>query len=226
MHWWEDEAKLEALKKPQLLALLDRLPAFAAKHSISAEQQNSLRQRLERLLDRPTTRKPANGPRNGRSLGTSVDARIARELGDVGIRLRTRYDVSPETAKANSVGVKGFRARKFVGAGGEALVGGSQLAGKTAIDRYIAYSRGEHTVTLAYVQFKDETDDQGRYLVLVPKAMTNDGQPLTDFVQRKDERWWPARGEQFQFFCLATLDDAAKIFESFLAKLAPLRPSN
>ena len=59
------------------------------------------------------------------------------ELATDGERMAEKYDLSEETAKAKSAGVKGFRYHKLLDAGG---VGGHTARRRGwAVDRYISY---------------------------------------------------------------------------------------
>ena len=54
---------------------------------------------------------------------------MSGQLAAVGKEMAGKYDLSEETAKANSVGVKGFKAHKLLDAKGYAKLGGMQRDG-------------------------------------------------------------------------------------------------
>src|SRR6202171_3388985 len=71
---------------------------------------------------------------------------MSAQLATIGKQMADKYDLSEETAKANSVGVKGFKAHKLLDAKGYAKLGGMQRDGSVAVDRYISYRRGKDIV--------------------------------------------------------------------------------
>src|ERR1700716_4437507 len=80
---------------------------------------------------------------------------MSGQLAAVGKAMAEKYDLSEETAKANSVGVKGFKAHKLLDAKGYAKLGGMQRDGSVAVDRYISYRRGKDIVSLGVWLAKD-----------------------------------------------------------------------
>ena len=86
-----------------------------------------------------------------------------------------KYDLSEETAKANSVGVKGFKAHKLLDAKGYAKLGGMQRDGSVAVDRYISYRRGKDIVSLSVFLLKDQPIEAHEFHVIAPKALLDGG---------------------------------------------------
>ena len=80
---------------------------------------------------------------------------MSGQLAAVGKEMAEKYDLSEETAKAKSVGVKGFKAHKLLDAKGYAKLGGMQRDGSVAVDRYISYRRGKDIVSLSVFLLKD-----------------------------------------------------------------------
>src|ERR1700716_1543834 len=60
---------------------------------------------------------------------------VSAQLAAIGKEMAEKYDLSEETAKANSSGVKGFRAHKLLDAKGYAKLGGDQRGRTGAGDR-------------------------------------------------------------------------------------------
>ena len=87
---------------------------------------------------------------------------MSAQLAAVGKQMAEKYDLSEETAKAKSAGVKGFRSHKLLDAKGYAKLGGHQRDGSVAIDRYISYRRGNDIVTLGVWLAKDAPIDGPR----------------------------------------------------------------
>ena len=79
-----------------------------------------------------------------------------------------KYDLSEETAKAKSAGVKGFKAHKLLDAKGYAKLGGMQRDGSVAVDRYISYRRGKDIVSLGVFLLKDAPIEAHEFHVIAP----------------------------------------------------------
>src|ERR1700748_663367 len=90
---------------------------------------------------------------------------MSAQLAAVGKEMAQKYDLSEETAKANSEGVKGFKAHKLLDAKGYAKLGGMQRDGSVAVDRYISYRRGKDIVSLRGVLLKDQPVAQSEFHV-------------------------------------------------------------
>ncbi len=63
---------------------------------------------------------------------------MSGQLATIGKQMAEKYDLSEETAKANSVGVKGFKAHKLLDAKGYAKLGGTE-AQKQSADSGLAF---------------------------------------------------------------------------------------
>jgi hypothetical protein len=114
---------------------------------------------------------------------------VSRELADVGKRMAAKYDLSEETAKAKSAGIKGFRSHKLLDAQGYAKLGGHQRDGTVAVDRYISYRRGNDIVTLGVWLPKDTPIESHEFHVSAPAAMIEGGKPFSEVrpgVSEKD----------------------------------------
>ena len=87
---------------------------------------------------------------------------MSGQLAAVGKEMAEKYDLSEETAKARSAGVKGFRSHKLLDAKGYAKLGGHQRDGTVAVDRYISYRRGNDIVSLGVLAAQGRTDRGSR----------------------------------------------------------------
>ncbi|MEH6790615.1 hypothetical protein [Parasphingorhabdus sp.] len=108
--------------------------------------------------------------KGGKRSGKSDDIRILEAEGDgqlvsLATNLKAKYDLSQETAKAASGGVKGYRARNLLGKKGASKVGGHQVSGKVLVDRYISYGIGEHTVGLGLILAKEQPLEAHKWFV-------------------------------------------------------------
>ncbi len=93
---------------------------------------------------------------------------MSGQLAAVGKEMAEKYDLSEETAKAKSAGVKGFRSHKLLDAKGYAKLGGHQRDGTVAVDRYISYRRGNDIVSLGVWLLKDAPIEDHEFHVSAP----------------------------------------------------------
>ena len=80
---------------------------------------------------------------------------MSGQLAAVGKEMAEKYDLSEETAKARSAGVKGFRVAQAAGRQGLRQTRRHQRDGTVAVDRYISYRRGNDIVSLGVWLLKD-----------------------------------------------------------------------
>ena len=73
---------------------------------------------------------------------------MSEQIAEIGKAMAAKYDLSEETAKTRSEGIKGFKAHKLLDSKGYAKLGGMQRDGSVAVDRYISYRRGKDIVSL------------------------------------------------------------------------------
>src|SRR6202161_4865754 len=105
---------------------------------------------------------------------------MSGQLAAVGKEMAAKYDLSEETAKAKSAGVKGFKAHKLLDAKGYAKLGGMQRDGSVAVDRYISYRRGKDIVSLSVFLLKDQPIEAHEFHVIAPKALVEGGKPVAE----------------------------------------------
>jgi hypothetical protein len=126
-----------------------------------------------------------------------------------------KYDLSEETAKTKSAGVKGFRSHKLLDAKGYAKLGGHQRDGTVAVDRYISYRRGNDIVALGVWLAKDAPIEDHAFHVSAPPAMLEGGKPFSEVrpgVPEKDT-------ETRHLRAFKDLPAAAAVFDVALAKI-------
>jgi len=140
---------------------------------------------------------------------------VSAQLSDVGKRMAEKYDLSEETAKAKSSGVKGFRAHKLVGGDGLAKLGGLQRAGFVAVDRYISYRRANDIVSLGVLLPKDRDVSEHTFFVIAPQAMLDNGEPVDAIRDNHGQKQSADSGLAFK-----DMDSAAAAFDKVLAKMA------
>ena len=142
---------------------------------------------------------------------------MAGQLATVGKEMAEKYDLSEETAKANSVGVKGFKAHKLLDAKGYAKLGGMQRDGSVAVERYISYRRGKDIVSLGVFLRKDQPVETHEFHVIAPLALLDGGKPIAAIrPAATDAQKQTADGG----LAFTDLPSAAAAFEAALAKIA------
>jgi hypothetical protein len=107
---------------------------------------------------------------------------MSGEIAEAGKRMAAKYDLSEETAKAKSEGVKGFRSHKLLDAQGYAKLGGYQRDGSVAVDRYVSYRRGNDIVSLGVWLPKEAPIENHEFYVSAPAAMIEGGKPFAEVL--------------------------------------------
>lgn len=202
---WTDE-RISALSDQELKNLL-----------ANAERRGAaeVAERCRAEVDRRDAAKPrkASRPRTElKEFEHDVSARIA----EVGKAMAAKYDLSEDTAKAKSAGVKGFKAHRLLDSKGSAKLGGHQRNGSVAVDRYISYRRGNDVVSLGVWLLKDSPVESHEFHVIAPASMIAGGQPLAE-VRAGFEAAELQPGRLIRTF--KDLDEAAAAFDSALAKI-------
>jgi hypothetical protein len=141
---------------------------------------------------------------------------MSGQLAAVGKAMAEKYDLSEETAKAKSVGVKGFKAHKLLDAKGYAKLGGMQRDGSVAVDRYISYRRGKDIVSLSVFLLKDAPVESHEFQVIAPQAMLDGGKPVAEIRPTATEAQKQSADSGLAF---KDLSDAAAAFDKALAKI-------
>lgn len=134
-----------------------------------------------------STRKAKAGKSSGRTVRPdderNAEVEAAAQLKALANMLLSKYDLSAATAKSQSQGFKGFRVLDLLGKNGSAKVGGLQLNGSLALERYISYRLGEDRVVLAYILLKDRPINEARWLVVGPQHLLPDAALITDQLE-------------------------------------------
>ena len=141
---------------------------------------------------------------------------MSGRLAAVGKEMAEKYDLSEETAKARSAGVKGFRSHKLLDAKGYAKLGGHQRDGTVAVDRYISYRRGNDIVSLGVWLLKDAPIEDHEFHVGAPTEMIEGGKTFAEVrpgITEKD----PQQYRRIRAF--KDLSSAAAAFDAALAKI-------
>ncbi|MGA9089696.1 MAG: hypothetical protein WB420_11370 [Bradyrhizobium sp.] len=141
---------------------------------------------------------------------------MSGQLAAVGKAMAEKYDLSEETAKARSVGVKGFKAHRLLDAKGYAKLGGMQRDGSVAVDRYISYRRGKDIVSLSVFLLKDQPVEAHEFQVIAPLALLDGGKPVAEIRPTATEAQKQSADGGLSF---KDLPGAAAAFDAVLAKI-------
>ncbi|ABE63327.1 conserved hypothetical protein [Nitrobacter hamburgensis X14] len=201
---WTDD-RIAALSDSDLKNLL----ANAERKSV-----DELVVRCQAELDKRNALKPRKAAKPRTEL-KEFERDMSVRLADVGKQMAEKYDLSEETAKAKSAGVKGFRAHKLVGSDGQAKLGGLQRAGFVAVDRYISYRRGNDIVSLGVFLPKDQDISEHLFFVIAPQAMLERGEPVDAIRDNHGQKQSADSGLAFK-----DLESAADAFDKALAGIA------
>lgn len=145
-----------------------------------------------------------------------LEHEISEKLAEVGKDVAGKYDLSEETAKAKSEGVKGFKAHRLLDSKGYAKLGGMQRDGSVAIERYISYRRGNSTVYLGAFLLKDAPAEDLEFHVIAPKALLDGGKPVAEIRPTATDKQKQAGDSGLSF---KDLPAAAEAFDKALAKI-------
>lgn len=200
---WTDD-RLAALSDSDLKNLL----ANAERKSV-----DDLVARCQAELEKRNALKPRKAAKPRTEL-KDFERDMSAQLAGVGRRMAEKYDLSEETAKAKSAGVKGFRAHKLVGSDGQAKLGGLQRAGFVAIDRYISYRRGNDIVSLGVFLPKDQDISEHKFFVIAPQSMLDRAEPVDAIRDNHGQKQSADGGLMFD-----DLESATAAFDKVLARI-------
>ena len=203
---WTDE-KISALSDQDLKNLL----ANAERKSVA-----DIVEKCQVELEKRNALKPRKASKP-RSELKEFEHSVSEQLAEVGKDVAGKYDLSEETAKANSVGVKGFKAHRLLDSKGFAKLGGMQRDGSVAIERYISYRRGDSTVYLGVFLLKDAPAEDHEFHVIAPHAILEGGKPIADIRPTATEKQKQPADSGLAF---KDLPSAAAAFDAALAKIA------
>ena len=159
--------------------------------------------------------KPRKGPKP-RTEVKEFEHEMSGQLAAVGKEMAEKYDLSEETAKAKSAGVKGFKAHRLLDAKGFAKLGGMQRDGSVAIERYISYRRGADIVSLGVFLLKDQPVEAHEFHVIAPQAMLDGGKPVAQIRPTATAAQKQSADGGLAF---KDLPSAAAAFDKVLAKI-------
>jgi hypothetical protein len=202
---WSDE-KLAALADKDLKTLLANAERKSATDLVA---------KCTAEIEKRQAAKPGKATKPRTEL-KEFEHEVSGQLAAVGKEMAEKYDLSEETAKANSVGVKGFKAHKLLDAKGYAKLGGMQRDGSVAVDRYISYRRGKDIVSLSVFLLKDQPIESHEFHVIAPQALLDGGKPVAEIRPTATEAQKQSADSGLAF---KDLPSAAAAFDAALAKI-------
>jgi hypothetical protein len=203
---WSDD-RIAALSKQDLKNLLANAERKSAAEIVA---------RCKAEMDKRDTSKPRNASKPRTEL-KEFEHRMSEQLAEIGKAMAAKYDLSAETAKARSEGVKGFKAHKLLDSNGHAKLGGMQRDGSVAVDRYISYRRGKDIVSIGVFLLKDQPVEAHEFHVIAPLALLDGGKPIAEVRPTATEAQKQTADGGLAFTDLAS---AAAAFEAALSKIA------
>jgi len=218
MHWTDE--KLASLSKEQLLTLFENLQTQRESGRVTPQAADD----LTRLI---SERLPANAlvPRNRRARSqVLLEGKVAEELAGLAAALEGRYDLSAETAKQQSSGIKGFKAQTLTDRRGAARAGSAMKDGRMAIDRYISYRVRDTQASLAFLLFPGEPDASGRYVLLATDDLLDGESPAEAYAPlAEDHGWSDDQRARMRAAPAADFAEAQERYESLIAQVAAAR---
>ncbi|MEH2516881.1 hypothetical protein V1279_002454 [Bradyrhizobium sp. AZCC 1610] len=202
---WSDD-RIAALSKQDLKNLLANAERKSAAEIIA---------RCKAEMDKRDTSKPRQASK--RTELKEFEHGMSEQLAEIGKAMAAKYDLSEETAKARSAGVKGFKAHKLLDSNGHAKLGGMQRDGSVAVDRYISYRRGKDIVSIGVFLLKDQPVETHEFHVIAPSALLDGGKPIAEIRPTATEAQKQTADSGLAFTDLAS---AAAAFEAALSKIA------
>ncbi|HEY9213459.1 MAG TPA: hypothetical protein VIQ29_11515 [Ancylobacter sp.] len=202
---WTDD-RITALSDPDLKNLL-----------VNAERKSAagLVAQCKAEMEKRNAAKPGKASKPRTEL-KEFEHDMSGQLAAVGKAMAEKYDLSEDTAKANSAGVKGFKAHKLLDAKGYAKLGGMQRDGSVAVDRYISYRRGKDIVSLSVFLLKDQPIETHEFHVIAPHALLDGAKPVAEIRPTATEAQKQSADSGLAF---KDLPSAAAAFEVALAKI-------
>lgn len=167
-------------------------------------------------MEKRQANKPRSAGAKQRSPSKEFEHQMSGEIAVVGKAMAEKYDLSEETAKASSVGVKGFKAHRLLDKQGHAKLGGMQRDGSVAVDRYISYRRGKDIVSLSVFLLKDQPVEEHEFQVIAPLTLLEGGKPVAEIRPTATEAQKQSADGGLSF---KDLPSAAEVFDKVLAKI-------
>jgi hypothetical protein len=203
---WSDE-RIAALSDQDLKNLLVNAERKSAAEIIA---------RCNAELEKRNAAKPRKASKPRTEL-KEFEHEMSEQIAEIGKAMAAKYDLSEETAKTRSEGIKGFKAHKLLDSKGYAKLGGMQRDGSVAVERYISYRRGKDIVSLGVFLLKDQPVEAREFHVIAPLALLDGGKSIAEIRPSATEAQKQTADGGLAF---TDLPSAAAVFEATLSKIA------
>lgn len=213
---WTEE-RLAALDTPQMINLLANLQTQRACGRVSEATAAELEVRIKARLPARALAVRRTRPRKE----VLLEARAAEQLGALAIDIARRYDISAESAIKASAGIRGFRPQPLTDSKGRGRTGASVKGGHAAIERFVAYRRGNSFASLAFVLLAGQADGQGRYVLLGTDDVLGAEVAPNDYADVAGQHAWSSASRaRMRAEPVAGFDEGAERYEAMIARLA------
>ncbi|HQR20918.1 MAG TPA: hypothetical protein PLE54_14815 [Burkholderiaceae bacterium] len=213
---WTEE-RLAALSTTQLINLLANLQTQRASGRVSEATAADLEVRIRARL--PARALVAKRTRPRREV--LLEARAAEQLGALATDIARRYDISPESATKASAGIRGFRPQPLTDSKGRGRAGASVRGGHAAIERFVAYRRGDSFASLAFILLAGKADGHGRYVLLGTDDVLGAEVTPNEYADVAEQHGWStASRARMRAEPVAGFDEGAERYEALIARMA------
>lgn len=211
---WTEE-RLAALDSKELRNLLENLPAQRSAGRISEATAEDLTVRIRsRLPARAAAR------RKRPIVEVRMEARAAEQLSSFAKDVASRYDVSPDAARAGAQESKGFRARAMTDSKGQPRSGGAVKSGAASIERYVGFRARDSFAGLAFVVLANQEPGRGYYVVLGTDDLL-EGEADSAYAAVAEQHGWSAESRaRMRAHLVSGFDEGAALCEAMIAKIA------
>jgi len=213
---WTDE-RLAALDTPQMINLLENVQTQRACGRVSEATAADLEVRIKARLPARALAVRRTRPRKE----VQLEARAAEQLGALATSLAMRYDISPESAIKASAGIRGFRPQPLTDKKGRGRAGASVKGGHTAIERFVAYRRGDSFASLAFILLAGQADEHGRYVLFGTDDLLGAEVSPNDYADLAGQHAWSSASRaRMRAAPVANFDEGAERYEALIARMA------
>lgn len=211
------EARLATLDQSQLINLLSNLQTQRACGRVSEDIAVDLEVRIKSRLPTRAIAARRKRPRSE----VLLEARAAEQLGALATELAGRYDISPESAVKASAGTRGFRPQPLTNSKGHGRAGTSVKAGGTAIERFVAYRRGDSFASLAFILLAGQAHESGRYVLFGTDDVLGAESAPNQYVHVAEQHAWSTSSRaRMRAEPVSGFSEGAQRYEALIARMA------
>lgn len=214
---WTEE-RLAALDTPQMINLLANLQTQRACGRVSETTAADLEVRIRARLPARALAVKRTRPRKE----VLLEARAAEQLGALATDIARRYDLSPESAIKASAGTRGFRPQPLTDSKGRGRAGTSVRGGHAAIERFVAYRRGDSFASLAFILLAGHADEHGRFVLFGTDDLLGSEVAPNEYADVAGQHAWSSASRaRMRAELVAGFAEGAERYEALIARMAP-----